>query len=763
MATTLKLKYNPYTVVTDLELNGDALKSGKLFEKTLKKRLQLWIDPFLKDLQEELNTGVIHIEFEGTELDSEDLKDAINLFNENNPDVAITTDFIIHSVSVDDKVKQLKALFEDAQSGPFEEFRSDEMHSSFNKALAPEFEVNVIATMSSGKSTVINSMLGTELMPSKNEACTATVAKIADYDDMEDFEARRFGHSEELISDWQPANLPLMMEWNSDNSTSTIEVKGDIPAINERDGLRIVLVDTPGPNNSRDASHREATIKAIRGKQPSMVLYILNGTQLSTDDDHTLLNLIKDVMSEGGREAQDRFIFLINRVDDFNPKQESIDQMIQRVRDYLSQNGINNPTLIPCSALLTKLIRLFDDFDEFEQDEVKVKVRKFLHYEDLNLLEHSKSEIGYSTYRKLFEELQDYKDDDNKNKAAEILSGIPIVEALLDNYISKHAIPARLKDAVDSFQTVASRMDAIEKANEIISKGKEELEVITKALETFKSDEGRLEEAKKFRDKVNSLRYKASDTMKKNRVKIDRKFNLLLDNLADEAKEDMKPSKAERLINKYKRNADFLIDEIQEILEENLEKELVGRLDGLRNDYQKYISELLDTSFPENSDMGLVKEFQSATLEMPSVKSLVADATYENEESKWVGTKKVSAAERWKPWTWLKKKEVDVYKTTYEDLVDMSEPLKEFEESLQTAKRQSFQNFEKQAKENLESAKKTILKQMDSIDKRMEQSVKDMKKSLSDKEVKEKAIAENKDKIEWFNNFKSELDNLLSL
>ena len=52
---------------------------------------------------------------------------------------------------------------------------------------------------------------------------------------------------------------------------------------------------------------------------------------------------------------------------------------------------------------------------------------------------------------------------------------------------------------------------------------------------------------------------------------------------------------------------------------------------------------------------------------------------------------------------------------------------------------------------------------MDTIDSKIEQSVAEMKKSLLDKEAKEKAIAKNKEKIEWFNNFKSELDNLLSL
>lgn len=35
------------------------------------------------------------------------------------------------------------------------------------------FKVCIVATMSSGKSTFINSIIGDEIMPEKNEACTA--------------------------------------------------------------------------------------------------------------------------------------------------------------------------------------------------------------------------------------------------------------------------------------------------------------------------------------------------------------------------------------------------------------------------------------------------------------------------------------------------------------------------------------------------------------------------------------------------------------
>ena len=45
------------------------------------------------------------------------------------------------------------------------------------------FEVVVVATMSAGKSTVINALIGKELLHSANEATTATITRIHDNDD----------------------------------------------------------------------------------------------------------------------------------------------------------------------------------------------------------------------------------------------------------------------------------------------------------------------------------------------------------------------------------------------------------------------------------------------------------------------------------------------------------------------------------------------------------------------------------------------------
>lgn len=52
------------------------------------------------------------------------------------------------------------------------------------------YSVAVVATMSAGKSTLLNAMVGHRLLPARNEACTASVCRIEDCDELPAFRGR---------------------------------------------------------------------------------------------------------------------------------------------------------------------------------------------------------------------------------------------------------------------------------------------------------------------------------------------------------------------------------------------------------------------------------------------------------------------------------------------------------------------------------------------------------------------------------------------
>ena len=627
--------------------------------------------------------------------------------------------------------------------------------------LENEFTVTVLATMSAGKSTVINAMVGKELLPSKNEACTATIARVINEDSMQEFMVRRKDEDGKAIDDWQTVTeeeqLELVSQWNEDKATSTIELKGNIPAIYIREGIQMVLVDTPGPNNSNDSSHRAATVRAINNSQPSMVLYVLNSTQLGVDDDNSLLGLIKDAMAKGGREAHDRFIFIANKIDTLDLDKETVASVIKNVKKYLEKNGIINPIVIPISAELTKLIRIKRFYGENvltkkQKRTLNVLVEQFVDEEDMDLLERSRADLPRSVYQKLKKQVDEAKAKNDDEKVAELLSGVPIIETLLDTYLMKHAVPSRIKDAVQVFNTVVHQNEIKQKLNRILNMSETELSDVVSALEKFNNSKARFEQAADFRERVKQMRYEASVETIKQRRTLDAKVNNLFDSLTTEFSQKLDPTRAENIMDIADKKAMGLLVEIHEILAQDLEKDLKDKAESLKGEYNKYVEKLIG-SFPDSKNGGIIKDFQSLSLEMPDVKSLLKQATVKEEREEIVGTERYG-------FLWLSKR--NVYKTVTEEKVDMAKIGREFREGILKNKVSLFNRFDSKASANFDLVKHSLLSHMETLDERLNSLINEMQAVQGSKAVKEKTIKENQSKIDWFNDFISKLNDVLS-
>ena len=176
------------------------------------------------------------------------------------------------------------------------------MVKAFDVARSSEFPVSVVATMSAGKSTLINALLNQRLMPAKQEACTATITEIKDTDE-EVFRATVYDKNGELIEAHPELTLEIMNTLNSNPAVSKIVAEGNIPFVKSED-VSLVLVDTPGPNNSRDPEHKAATYRMLNESSKTLVLYIMNATQLAVNDDYALLSHVADSMKVGGKHQK---------------------------------------------------------------------------------------------------------------------------------------------------------------------------------------------------------------------------------------------------------------------------------------------------------------------------------------------------------------------------------------------------------------------------------------------------------------------------
>lgn len=77
MASVVNIKYNPFKLSTDIKINGKALpKDSALLSMTEGKRLQEWIGGMPLALCKEMGVSSYDVNFYGTALDYDDVKEA---------------------------------------------------------------------------------------------------------------------------------------------------------------------------------------------------------------------------------------------------------------------------------------------------------------------------------------------------------------------------------------------------------------------------------------------------------------------------------------------------------------------------------------------------------------------------------------------------------------------------------------------------------------------------------------------------------------
>lgn len=353
--TQVYVKYNPYRLSTFIKINSQEVEAGNTLCKLVNgKRLQEWISIFPRKLANEVIDVKFEITFCGMELDFDDFKEAF-IAAQNEKILTVGQLHYIAGKNERDIVNTLNDIFRDLQYGPIDEFRNEKFLRAFERVNNAIFPINVIATMSSGKSTLINALLGRKLMPSRNEACTATITEILDNGE-DCFTASVYDRDGNKIRVIDQLSYDDMDALNEAVTVSKIAVEGNIPFLDKSD-IALMLVDTPGPNNSQNQNHHKITGNLINNDVNGLILYVLNGTQLSTNDDAVLLKEVVAQIKNGGKQVHDRFLFVINKMDCFNPEEENIENVIESARRYLSGYGIEEPQIFPCSAYTALNIR----------------------------------------------------------------------------------------------------------------------------------------------------------------------------------------------------------------------------------------------------------------------------------------------------------------------------------------------------------------------------------------------------------------------
>ena len=783
------LEHNPFSETTRCEINSvDVTKEpefAKCWGDPEKSFLQDWVNDFFYILHERENESEYEVEFFGLPSDYKDIENAEKDFHEKNSMIDIKLiQKDINIKSSEQRIKGLKELFEDMQqNSPYEELKTYEIKRSFDRALSSEEEIGIVATMSSGKSTLLNAILHEDLLPARNEATTAVVDKIYNDKSKHEFRVSATDRDGNSIRDDVVATPKILDELNSNKDVSDLKLFGNIPNIKEY-GLRVVLSDTPGPNNSVDETHKSHTYKLISQAYKPMILYIFNATQLEINDDRILLGDIAREIKSSGIQSKDRFIFVLNKVDVLDvEKGENAKKAIDRLKEYLKGVGIDEPRIFPISAQLSRLIRLKkngkSELTEDESDFLDTRVKRFTQQEDRHL--HNLAPLSQEGRKKLDEFIALAQENDDKLNFADICSGVPALEIAINEYVEKYAIRQKIKLSVQSFRGFIESQKIKANSMENIGKSKENIDIAIKTLESIKKDMQNGSKAQAVQDRVNKFDFNKDinaylDDKSGELSKIINKLSGndsqmvafgWLEDWQDRSKssknKEMDISEARKIIQKFKNELEHFRMQFLGQVDERVNKGFLKDAKAIFDEYKNYVDSLIsdNSSFDEKfGDKISINSLIATDLNEGSIlyefKNVVQEkyliSTSGNRNKAW-----------YKPWTWFDDEYQEHWGTRDKDVFDFEKFYDEYLSRIQIGFDKEIDAIKKDVGYKVKSFKSFFSDKMKELERIMLEKINEQENLFKNKEEFERTMKFEEERVKWINSFIKKLDNVLEI
>lgn len=759
------IEYNPYTLKTKFTVDGKQLAGNSKIAESIKpdSRLQEWVEKLPQALVDEFNDSNFQISFHGTVSDYEDLNEVFEQAKETNKFLSVATEFI-PAKEVAEKQKLVEQVFQDIQAGPFEELRDPALINAFENAKSSDFPICVVATMSAGKSTLINSLLERKLMPSKQEACTAIITKLKDVKGSNKWRAEVYNKDGNLLQTCNDLTYGDMERLNSDDRVSTIEAKGNIPFVSS-DEISLVLVDTPGPNNSRDPEHKAVQSKFLGQSSKALVLYIMEAT-FGSDDDNALLQRVAESMQVGGKQSKDRFIFVVNKLDDRRGEDGSMTATLDRVRDYLKSHGIENPNLFPAAALPALNIRLLENgtkLDEDTIDETEMKVRKFNRNDNLHLEQYAV--LPASLKKKIETDLFEAKTAGNKNQEALIHTGIISVEAAIRQYVDKYAKTAKIKNVVDTFIGRIDSLNVEANTKDLLLKNQQECAQIVAQLDIIESKVAELKGAKAFESSVNEAVRKVKDKASRVVDTIVEKYQAKIrSKISDLRGRELSLSDARYEVRKMQDFASSLESNFRTELEDMIQANLVSTGYSLIEAYKSKLASMVNEISVGNLKINI------SPLEMMS--GYIPDANsyslsdLERSRSRRVedGGHYESRRKWWNPFSWFSEDVwVPEYRTETTYYVNSGDLAQKYFAPIEESLYNNGRSANNHAVSESEEIAKLFVAEFKRLDNILNGKLKELKSYAKEKDKVKERIRETERNLAWLQDIKNRVDSILEI
>lgn len=767
---TFLIKYNPYTVETEILWNKVPVAENSILN-IKNKRLQQWINNAPSYLSEECNSKNFKVEFLGTKMDFEDLKEAVEMADQNF-NIELKHIPVIELENVEEEIEN---IFYKITHGPIEELKSKKLKEAFYRVLHDEFDITVMATMSSGKSTLINALLQQDIMPSSQEASTATIISIKDKQE-ETFTAEAFNKDNQSINRIVNVSLQDLERLNQEQEVSKINISGNIPFSSQNDETTLVLIDTPGPNNSRDENHYALFERTLNESSNSLVLYILNASQFGINDDKELLEKIANNMKNGDKQSSDKYIFVVNKIDTFDSRKDDVSKTLKETHDYLASFGIDNANVFPASALTALQIRNvlnniairneWTTEEVYSVEDANHEARRLNRDPQLHLEKYSQYNETVPLNTDFNLDISSDKRINLKNLETALLhTGIPSIEAHINLYLSKYAKTIKIKNLTDVFLESLENSKIMETLKKDIFVQKDQHEAIRTQIEGMQENLNSDEEAIKFKNEIGKIDVSSEvdNMIKKYKSKfglsIDESVRLFGKSINEDKGKEINLSEAQKIADDLVLILTKLYTSFNLQLEENINRIMSNTSNRLLDEYKKKIAHLDKKSLVDGIILDPIELIggeltieSSAIMEdkIQTRKVKVGEEHIKNPEK----TGFLGALKFWK--------KRYITKTIYEneqyiDYIDLRDGLiTEVDIHMQNV----FNDTKTDVKSNVKELKFAYNIKFDEINKLLQERLEELKKFTTQSDEINERLKNSENNLEWLKDVQEKLDSI---
>lgn len=764
------LTHNPYKVISTIEINGEKPKRDSTLIQYLDKRFQLWVDKLPELLEDVCNDDNFEITFHGTELDYQDLRIAIEAAESKGLSFKVNK---IDAKEFGEKEADIRNLFSEIQKLPFEELRSADVTDAFEKAFNEEFEINVVATMSAGKSTLINALLANKLMPSKNGACTAKITRIKDDDD-DTFKAVAYNSEDTELGKYSVLDYKTMQNLNNNPNVSQILVSGNIPFVSTNEAS-LVLIDTPGPDNAREEWHRLVTEKALEESSKMLVLFVMNGSKLHDEAQDAFLRKIAKSMAVGGKQSRERFLFVINKLDAYDEEDDDIaGETIPDTIKYLEEMGIESPNIFPAAAEPALLIRRYQKiYDEGERQKILAKLKpiaeKMVAQEQLHLEQYPT--LVKNSQMLIESELNKAIEENDLLGQALIHTGIRGIEETIRMYVTKYCRPQKITNVVNTFKHRLDSAEAFEMTKREIASREDEQEKFRKQIALLNEKLSSKSENEAFKKRISSLEISTDLDVKVEELimNVQSELTLYLNKCSNEMEEDDAMAFVKNFAKLAGRKQDEFVVAVSRLLAKDVEEKSRKLLD----EYIKKLVALNEEFSTDDLSIDLTSfvkgKFEQINADAVLDASLDSRVERHNETRSRTVTKRATGWKRiLNPFRWFNPEYEDIenYVVEVKEEITFISGQKLIDQLLSPIMKQLYDERERireYAKEQTTEIKKYFYEQFDEVDRILERKTQELVAATASKESSAAALADANKLLAELEKVKTELEKILEI